>query len=250
MIRNGVAEPSIYFMQLVFPTYKLTNRQFSIFQGIAYNEAELEDFEYIRKSGSRFDMLTGGMINQFFGEPGNYLNFGGGMKIDLTYTDKKKYLYGLNMSFYGNKLKQDYPLTTTREQNTAPPTLLLGLILGKWFERINIQAEISSAIQNVTERLGDSDNDWVQLKGWSPGIVINYPIVLGKEKPMYYYGSPVLLGHSLNVHLGIRAINFSLSEASGMMAEFGISYRMMINSIREYKLKDEFFKQKVRSIIE
>ncbi len=32
-------------------------------------------------------------------------------------------------------------------------------------------------------RLGDTDPDWVQLSGWSPGIVFNYPIRLGKSNP-------------------------------------------------------------------
>lgn len=242
-IRNGVAEPSIYFMQLVFPTYKMTKSSFELLRGSAYNEARLEDFEYIKKLNTRFDLIIGGMANQFIGKPANHLGFGGGMKIDMSFTDKKKYLYGLNMSFYGNKLKKEYPLNTNREQFSAPPTLLVGAIFGKWFNRINIQSEFNVAIQNITEKIGDNDPEWIQLKGWSPGIVVNYPIKLGRENPMYYYGSPTLFLNNLNLHFGLRYLFLSINEASGLMAELGISYRMTLKGVKEYKLKDEFLRK-------
>ena len=38
-IRNGKAEPSIYFMKLTFPTYKFNRRRYGLLQGSAYNEA-------------------------------------------------------------------------------------------------------------------------------------------------------------------------------------------------------------------
>ena len=247
-IRNGIAEPSIYFMRLVFPKYRMTDRHFAIFQGLAYNAAKLEDFEYIHKSNSRFDMIIGGLANQFFGNPSDHLRFGGGMKVDISFTNKRRFFYGMNMSFYGNKLAMDYPLRTSREQNSAPPTLLLGAIFGKWFDKINIQGEINYAIQNVTERLGDKDPDWIQLRGWSPGIVINYTLDIGKEKTMYYYGTPSLFGNRINLHLGFRYVSLSIKQASGPMMELGISYRMVIHGVEEYKLSDEFQNNRLRSI--
>jgi len=57
---------------------------------------------------------------------------------------------------------------------------------------------------------------------------------------MYYYGSPVLLENNLNLHFGLRYIKLSINEATGLMAEFGVSYRMVIKGVNEYKLKDEF----------
>lgn len=75
------------------------------------------------------------------------------MKIDIGYAGKNNLIYGLNMSFYGNKLEQDYPINSTREQISVPPTLLVGLILGKWFDKFNIQGELNLGVQNITEKL-------------------------------------------------------------------------------------------------
>ncbi|MBK8444928.1 MAG: hypothetical protein IPL35_16635 [Sphingobacteriales bacterium] len=182
-------------------------------------------------------MTAGGLMNQFIGNPSKHLALGGGMKIDIAYSGKNKLIYGINMNFYINKLKEKYPLNTTRQQFDAPPTLLVGLIFGKWFDKFNIQGELGPIIQNVTENLGEYDKDWVQLKGWTSGVVINYPIKLGKSKPQYYYGSPTLLEHNLNLHFGLRYIKLSLKEATGAMVELGLSYRITSKKVKEYKLK-------------
>jgi len=238
-IRDGKPVPSIYFMKLTFPTYKFTQSTFGLLQGSAYREAKLNDFEYIKESGRRFDMVIGGLVNQFIGNPSNHLSLGGGMKIDLAYTTKNKQFYGLNMSFTQNGLKKDYPISSTREQ-ISPVSGFVGLTIGRWFSKYSIQADINLAVQNITRRMGNNDPDWVQLNGWSPGLIFNYPILLGREKPLYYYGAPSLLGHNLNLSLGLRYVSFSLREASGVMVELGISYRMAIKGVQEYKLKDEF----------
>jgi hypothetical protein len=237
-IENGVAVPSIYFMQLSFPKYELVPRDFRSQQGKEYKKVKLEDFEYIKTSNSGFDLLIGGMANQFIGNPANYLGLGGGMKVDMGFRTNQKYFFGLNMSFYGNTLKSEYPLNTNREQLDAPPTLLFGVLAGKWFGNFNIQTELNTAVQNVTEKIGDNDPDWEQLKGWSPGLVINYLVKIGKGKPMYYYGTPTIYGNNINLHFGLRYLSLSISEASGFMAELGISYRMTVNEIEEYRLKD------------
>lgn len=241
-IRNGIAESSLYFMQLTFPSYKFTERQFGLLQGSAYNEAQLEDFEYIEKSGQRFDIMIGGMANYFIGKPSKHLTIGGGMKADINFSGKNKVLFGLNMSFFENGLKMDYPINSSREQN-SPVTGFVGLTVGKWFDRFSIQGDLDFTVHNITEKNGDNDPDWVQLNGWSPGVVFNYPILLGKEKPMYYYGAPSLLGHHINFHMGLRYLNYSLKEASGLMTEIGLSYRMTGSGIKEYKFKPEFLER-------
>ncbi len=239
-IEGGTPQSSLYMMQLTFPAYPAPQRMAEGLPTYAYQEAKLEDFEYIHKSGQRFDMNLGGVANLFAGRAGQYLAPGGGMKIELAYTAGNGLLYGLNMSFYGNRLKQEYPLAVSREQLPAPVTLLIGVVFGKWFNRFSAQLELNLAYQNVTERLGDIDTAWVQLNGWSPGLVINYPLQLGRERPQYAYGSPVLLAHHLNFHLGVRPVFLSIREATGVMLEVGVSYRMAFHMVDKYKLKDSF----------
>ena len=239
-IRNGQPQPSIYFMKLTFPTYKFNQRTYGLLQSSAYNEAKLDDFESLTESGQRLDMVIGGFMNQFMGKPSKHLTLGGGMKIDINYTSKKNLYYGLNMSFAQNGLKEDYPINSPRKQ-ISPVSGFVGLTIGKWMSNYSIQFDLNLAVHNITEKIGDNDPDWVQLNGWSPGFVFNYPILLGKQNPMYYYGAPTLLGNNLNLSLGLRYINHSLREASGLVAEIGISYRMAVKGIKEYKLKDEFY---------
>lgn len=239
-IQDGQAVPSIYFMKLTYPSYTYRPPSYEYMQGQVYNEAKLDDFEYIHESGRRFDMVIGGLVNQFIGSPAKHLNFGGGMKLDLGYAGKNKLIYGINMSIYSNKLKKDYPINSTREQLNAPPLVLVGLVFGKWFDKFSVQAEVNAGSQNITEKRTEDDPDWIQLKGWSPGLVVNYPIQLGANSPVYYYGSPTLINNSLNLHLGLRYVKLSLEEASGFMAEFGVSYRLSIRSVNEYKLKHSF----------
>ncbi len=237
MIRDGVPMFSIYFMQLTFPSYQLTNRRLGILQGQSYNEANLEDFEYIHKSGQSIDVAFSGLVNQFIGSPASHLRFGGGFSTLVSYTAKNYIIYGLNMKILGNKLKNEYPINSLREQFSVPPTLLVGLTFGKKLKEIEIQGELDIAVHNITPKLNESDNDWVQLNGWSPGVIIKYPIRLGKETPIYYYGAPSLLSHNLDLHLGLRYLSYPLPQASGFMFELGIGYKMSQAGVKEYKLK-------------
>ena len=239
LIRDGEPVPSIYFMKLTFPSYKDAQRVTRFFQAQAYNEARLEDFEYLHESGSRLDMVVGGLMSQFVGNPSRHLGIGGGMKVELNYSTPKGIFYGMNISFSFNGLKEEYPIATQREQ-ISPASAFLGLSVGKWFSKYSIQLDLDFAIHNITEKIGDNDPDWVQLNGWSPGVIFNYPIALGRERPMYYWGAPSLIGNNINLSLGLRYVSHSLPEASGLMIELGVGYRMALKKVTEYKLKDGF----------
>ncbi len=237
MLQGGIPAASIYTMLLVFPSYKQDVNQIATVSSLAYRKIKIEDFESIHKSGQRMDMILGGMLNQFTGNPARHLATGGGMKIDLLFTARNRLAYGLNMNIYGNQLKREYPLQITRKQLPAPPTLLVGASFGRSFGYADVHLQVSLAVQNITQNQGDSDPEWVQLKGWSPGLVVNFPIRLGKETFYDYYGSPSLFSNNLNFHLGLRPVFLSLREASGGMLEAGISYRMSFHMVDEYRLK-------------
>lgn len=80
-ITDGIPKPSLYFMKLAFPTCRFNQRTYGTLQVSACNEAKFEDFEYLNKSGQRFDMTIGGLANQFIGKPFQHLEFGGGIKL-------------------------------------------------------------------------------------------------------------------------------------------------------------------------
>lgn len=144
----------------------------------------------------------------------------------------------MNMNIYSNKLKQNLPINTTKEQFMAPSTILIGVTFGRWINKINIQTEITIAAQNITEKINENDTDWVKLKGWSPGIVVNYPFAISKERPYYYTGPPSLVSLNLNLHIGLRYMSFSIPESSGLMVEAGLGFRISNSYVSDYKLKD------------
>jgi hypothetical protein len=240
-ISAGVPQSALYFVKLTFPTYQPWRGNSPALLYQMYPRAQPEDFEYLHKSNKRIDVMLGGMSNQFWGSPADYLRTGGGMKVDLTYTAKNQIIYGMVMNIYGNKMKKPYPLPVLREQFPAPPTMLLGGIIGRWFGKVGLQAEIAMAVQNITERQSDKDPEWVQLTGWSPGLVMNIPVKLGKDHIAYYDISPSITNTYLNFHVGVRPLFLSLREASGIMTEVGVSFRLTSHLLRDYKLKPEFF---------
>lgn len=239
---DGVEEHSIFFMKIQFPRYKVI-QHYTFTRYGEYKEPQLSDYEYIHKSGKRMDVLAGGIFNGFTGQANDHLRPGGGMKIDLVFSGKR-FGGGLVMNFYGNSLKKNYSLNTTREQNDAPVTFLMGLsgsksIFQKDKRELMLQVELCYASQNVTKRLDKYDDDYVQLQGFSPGIVAHYLIQIGKDRLSYYYGRPALFNHYINLHGAIRPVIFNLSQASGVMLEVGISYRMGLHFVDEYKLRSE-----------
>lgn len=175
----------------------------------------------------RFDLAFSGAVIQHLNKPSEYLSTGGGLKMDITFMVKNGFVFGADMSFWGNKLRKPFPLMVTRAQLPNPPTILAGIIAGKWFDRFNVQVELNYSLMNLTEKkLDQNDPEWVQLKGFSPGFIINYPIKIGKERLENAYGTTAVTSHNLNLHLGIRSLFFNLAEASGPMVECGIGYRI------------------------
>ena len=241
-IVDGIPIPAIYFMKFSFPKYNTLSRQQGFLQASTYHEAEFSDFEYIEESSHRFDMIAGGSFISFLGRPSSYHNIGGGALINMDYTRKNKLNYGFNLGIYGSRLKKEFPVNTPRKQ-INPLTGLMGFQIGRWINNFNIQGQLNFVVQNLTRKVGEDDPDWVQLGGWSPGIVVHYPIEFGGKKTQYYYGRPTILIHHMNFHCGLRYLDFSLKEASGMMFEFGLSYRMTSQGILYYKFKDEFLSQ-------
>lgn len=239
-IRDGIPIEILYFLKIQYPSYPSGIR---LHYNNPFTEASLSDFETVRYGSSIFSVGAGPTLNQFLGTPSDYLKTGLGFKMDLSIIDKRKIIYGLNMSVFSNKSKKDYPLNTNREQIKTPTSLHVGIILGKRFGKFAVQSEFNIAVQNVTEKLSDDDPDWEQLKGWSPGLLIHYPIEIGDKHVVDYGGSPTLLVHHINLHFGFRYLFLSLNEASGLMMEIGVNYKFDLRNIISYKLKDNFLEK-------
>jgi hypothetical protein len=236
-IEKGVAVSSLYFLMLTFPTYQRSQNTFGLLHNKVYRKIEIDDFEYVKMTNQRFDILYSGAANQFLGRPARYSKFGGGMKVELIYTNKHAVSCGIQMNAYGNRKRRDYPLNSDRVQNNAPVTTSIGVVVGKWIKEFNFQFEMNWAVKNITPRLNEFDNEWVQLRGWNPSVIVHYALNLGKPKPFVTFGEPEMVVHNLNLHAGLRYFRFDLKAATGLMAEIGVGYRFATLRIQEYRLK-------------
>jgi hypothetical protein len=239
---DGKAEASVYFMKLKFPHY---GSQESIMLGnefLTFRKLKLDDFESIEYRGE-MDILIGGMMNTFNGTAQEYLGTGGGMKIEMLFTGKKNWGGGLAMDFYGNKLKQPYPIASTREQAKAPPTLLIGGFLSKKFNQeqgdneIIFQLDANMALQNVVYREDNNDDGYVQFFGFSPALVVHYNIAVGRIRPSFYYFKPAMNRSFVNMNMALRPLFYDNKAANGVMLEFGLSWRLRTRFIESYQLK-------------
>ena len=240
---DGVSEPTIYFMKLRFPQYS-TRESISMNNEFAsFRKHKPEDFEFIEYRGA-IDLVLGGMINTLNGSAQNYLSTGGGMKVEMLFLGRKNdWGGGFNMNFYGNKLKQDYPIISTRPQASAPPTMFMGMTIARKFNQLGsnneilLQVEANLAMHNVVYRQDSYDNDYVQFIGFSPALVVHYNIPVGKGRPGFYHFSPIMNRHHVNLNIAVRPLFYDNKAANGTMIEFGVSWRSRMRFVDSYKLK-------------
>lgn len=239
---DGKAEASVYFMKLRFPSYGSAESVSVTNEFLLFRKLKPDDFESI-EYGGEMDILIGGMINTYNGTAQDYLNTGGGMKIEMLFTGKKAWGGGLAMDFYGNKLKQPYPIASTREQTKAPPTLLIGGFVSKKFNQsqgdneVIFQLDANMALQNVVTREDNNDEDYVQFFGFSPALVVHYNIAVGRVRPSVYYFKPTMNRSFLNMNIALRPLFYDNKAANGVMLEFGLAWRLRTRFIESYQLK-------------
>ncbi len=234
---NGVAVNSIYTMTLHFP-----NRQHPDRQSASAKETKplMNDVKSLELTGKKLDMLFGLVANGYNGNPAAYLNMGWGGKLDVM-LGTSKLAFGMTISFFANGLKKPYPINSTRAQNSVVPTGMVGLALNRTlFEEekrsFNLQAEFNYAVHNVVSPMYNGDPDYVQFRGFSPGLVGNYMIRIGNGVFDYFHSDPVVKYSYINFHVALRGLSFNSPEASGLMMEFGISYRVSAKFVKKFEL--------------
>ena len=79
---NGQFRNGIFFMMLSFPSYDITDEQPLIQRYGAFPMDQVEEVEY---SGQSLQMMMGGVVNSFAGNPSRYLSTGGGIKMDVLW---------------------------------------------------------------------------------------------------------------------------------------------------------------------
>ncbi|WP_276372746.1 hypothetical protein [Chryseolinea sp. H1M3-3] len=237
---DGQPVEGFYSMLLRYPTYEKMNVTRRV-PPMNYRRLKREDFESF-ELGERMDVLIGGMMNGFVGNAQDYLSVGGGMKVDLAFAGKRGYGFGFTMSFFGNNRRKDFAIDPTREQLRAPLTLVMGALANKTILRkpkssILLQLEPAYMELTISPKNNNQDKNDVKFRGFSPGVTLHYVLKLGRDRFTDSY-MPAIFNHCLNLHAGIRPVFYNSREASGVLYEVGISYRMIYHFFESYTLKE------------
>lgn len=236
---NGQPQPTLYFMKLRFPWYTPYDQTIDTRRRVS-----ADDFDVLEKSGRSSEIVIGGLLNSHLGNAHEYLKAGGGMNIQLSFMGPKGWGGGLVMIFYGNALKKDYPIFTARPQNDIPPTLLIGLAGTRMAfagdrKKVVFQVDANYALHNVVSRESNTDDYYLQFRGFSPGFGVHYIRQLGKERIIHNHFSPAMVSHHIDVQAAIRPIFMNHKEASGVIVEIGVGYRMSMGFIDRYRIRPD-----------
>lgn len=232
--RNG-----LFFMLLSFPSYGMPYEQHPPQRYGSFRLEEVEELEY---SGQNFQMTVGGVVNTFAGSPTRYLSPGGGLKMDVL-CGFDKWGVGLSLSAYGNHAREYYPIQTTRELNDSPTTFIVALVGSRDMLKhgnhiLTLQLELGYVAQTLSSPIDSYDRDYVELSGFTPGLIANYLVPVSKPRFQNRYYIPSVTTHYLNFHAGARPILVDLKEARGVMFDVGVSYRFFTNAVHRYRLRE------------
>jgi hypothetical protein len=190
------------------------------------NDDRIENYEI----GPHWDALIGGVGNTFAGSANQYMGTGGGMKIDIFYGKPDKVDFGLVMNIYANPRLREFQINSSRMQEDVLSVLMVGAGLNREMAekkngKLILQLEANMVLINVVASQGYNDPDYVQLTGFSPGLVMHYALGIGKGRPNLGFWMPAWANQFVNFHCAVRPLFMSNRGASGAMVEAGISWR-------------------------
>ena len=204
---------------------------------------DYDEFAEIIEKPRKFDLYFNGSMNFFGGNIGQRLGLGGGIGFGMLFGGKH-FSAGFDMTIYGNKLRRNFDLEDERKQYKAPPTFYVGLTLAKEWplnkkRSIQLQSHFNFASMNLIPEEENGNRDFVHFDGFSTGLRCHYLILLGKPKvSVYGAAGPTLFKSFLHVYVGAFGHFLEEQQASGVLGEIGIGYRMRLRGIKEYTLKD------------
>jgi hypothetical protein len=234
-LRNGQPQSTLYFMRIQWPQYEMNPLAGQL------GKYPISAFEKL-ETNSRMDVVIGGQINGFIGNAAEYLKLGGGMRILLTYPTRTSLGVGMALNIYGNSLRKNYPVPITGPPNDAPPTMLIGFAISKpasrgHNSRFSFTFEANYAVHNIVSVDQTLRNEPVQAQGFSPSFTVDYLIPIGKGYVMLGMFGGHLTRNFISIHASVRPIFYDIKEASGVMLDLGVSWRIAGFRVTEYKLR-------------
>lgn len=181
---------------------------------------------YAPSQKPKFDVLLNFIGGTYLGQAGEFHGLGSGMNMDIMLVDKQAYSYGLHFMAHNNKRKQDYALDANLDQLSKTSSAKIGLIFGKWMTKYHLSISCSYAVQSVAELSADLELKDVQLRGFSSGVILNYPIIFGERRKSKKWDEIATAKEHINFHLGFRYDFLSHKQARGLLLETGIGYRV------------------------
>ena len=182
-------------------------------------------FKKIREN-TRIDVLLNLLGSGYIGSAAEFLGIGQGINGDFILFNREGLTYGINAMVHNNRRKKDYSLDHSLDQLSTTGSAKIGVVLGKWFPKFHAVIPLSYAVQNVIDFTPDLELKEVQIRGFSTGVIINYPIIFDSRRNSNDWEEICTAKNHVNLHFGIRYDLLSHKEAGGFLMELGIGYRI------------------------
>ncbi len=241
-LRAGKAIPSIY----IFPMEWRIASSPALVPPVTVVQVPhalgLENIENIIFRSFRMDYFAVGVGNAYGGNVAGHLRPGGGVSIGALAVSHVGFGAGMVLNAYGNKLYTPYSLATSRPQFTYPATVMLGVVVRREMMHkpgvtLACDLELCMTVQSLTEKVTDPDPDWVQLRGFSPGVVLTLGKTLGKEVVGFSAGKTTLSRREVLFTAGVRPLLYALDAARGILIEVGVGLNLSSRGIIYYDEK-------------
>ena len=174
-----------------------------------------------------FDVLLNYSGYTYLGKPNEFLGLGSGVNLDLMVVNRKGVTFGTSVIVHNNRRKKDYPFDPDVMQLDQAGGAKIGILAGKWIQKYHLSLSLSYVVQNIAELTEERELKEIQLRGFSPGVTLNYPLIFGEGKNSLDWEEISTAKKHINLHLSIRYDFLSLSEASGILVELGVGYRLL-----------------------
>lgn len=208
-----------------------------------YSNRKLNDFEHVEYASPRYDVSLGGAGTAYAGHVGSTFRNGGGVGTKFMIYGANGWGGGMITEFLGQRQKQSLPSLGGFRQGIKSRTTMIGGAVGKIFNmesahQFALQFEGAYGLTNFVAADATFGSTMELAHGFIPGITASYLVPLGQGRMMHYRYLPMAYRCFFDFHFSARQLLFNETAVQGTMYEVGVSIRVSMRAVMDYRLKD------------